>query len=160
MVHFITFQSVYYVCTITVQQFCQTHNREDLETALASMAEICPHVFRHIIASGSSDQSMPSPINEPQPWCKCGKCQYEEHPEDRICCNNNRKKKHESPIFSRVYLDETTVELALINNCDWLNLPKIYTASKFRNTACQQYILWYYGKLGYRNRKRIPSCIK
>ena len=74
------------------------------------------------------------------------------------CCN--KRQNHESPIFEHIVLNEHTLEVALVNNADWLNLPRVFTNSKMRNTAYRQYILWYYGKLGYKNRKRIPSCIK
>ena len=47
-----------------------------------------------------------------------------------------------------------------MNNADWLNLPQIFSPAKMRNTSYRQYILWFWGKLGYKNRKRIPSCIK
>ena len=94
-----------------------------------------------------------------QPWCICGKCHREDDPEDRLCCKNNRRN-HESPIFEHIVLNEHTLEVALINNADWLNLPRVFTNAKMRNTAYRQYILWYYGKLGYKNRRRIPSCIK
>ena len=129
-----------------------------MEVALAKMAEVCPHVFQYVANNMSGPSEPPQPTEKPE-WCKCGKCRNEAANEDRICCNNH-PKNHENPIFTRICLDETTVELALINNCDWLNLPKIYTAAKFRNTAYRQYILWFYGKLGFKNRKRIPLCMK
>ena len=74
--------------------------------------------------------------------------------------SKNKFKNHEHPHFFQLCLDQQTLELALINNCDWLNMPRIYTHSKFHNTAYRQYILWFFGKLGYQKRKQIPSCIK
>lgn len=124
------------------------------------MATTCPHLFRAVTGAASSESVVNASELESKPtWCKCQKCQEEEDPEDRICCNN-KPKNHENPMFERVCLDEQTVEVALINNCDWLNMPRIFSTAKLRNTAYRQYILWYHGKLGYKNRRRIPSCIK
>ena len=55
-------------------------------------------------------------------------------------------------------LNQQTLEVALINNCDWLNMTWIFTNAKYRNTAYWQYILWFYGRLGYGKRK-LPSAV-
>ena len=140
-----------------VQRYCSTHDKGDVEAMLAKMATVCPHLWRSLTASPHSVDISPS--HQKPSWCKCGKCYEEADPEDRVCCKNN-KKNHEHPSFEKVCLDRHTLEVALVNNCDWLNMPKIYTPAKFRNTAYRQYILWFHGKLGYKNRRRIPSCIK
>ena len=143
--------------TEDVKQFCATKSRGELEEVLIAMASRCPQLWNSISKTGSTQ--VPTKPHLPPSWCKCGKCHPEPDPEDQICCKN-KSKNHENPHFFQLCLDQQTLELALINNCDWLNMPRIYTNSKFRNTAYRQYILWFYGKLGYQKRKRIPSCIK
>lgn len=143
--------------TSQVQQYCSTHDKADVEAMLAKMAVVCPHLWRSLTAPTQSTDI--GPDHQKPSWCKCDKCYEEADPEDRVCCKNN-KKNHEHPSFEKVCLDKHTLEVALVNNCDWLNMPKIYTPAKFRNTAYRQYILWFHGKLGYKNRRRIPSCIK
>ena len=130
------------------------------------MAKVSPYLWRSLKRKYSNSEQTTTPpsgeppSSEPPPsWCKCGKCRRESDPADRICCKNY-DKNHENAIFEQIVLDEHTVYVALINNADWLNLPRIFTAAKMRNTAYRQYILWFWGKLGYKNRKRIPSCIK
>ena len=142
---------------LQVQRYCSTHDRVDVEGVLAKMAVVCPDLWRSLT---SATQSSDIGLNHQQPrWCKCGKCYEEADPEDRVCCKNNAKNDSH-PSFDRVVLDKDTLQVALVNNCDWLNMPKIYTPAKFRNTAYRQYILWFHGKLGYKNRRRIPSCVK
>ena len=140
-----------------VKHYCSSRSKLDLEELLVSMASKCPQLWNSIISDKSPGSSKPH--HPPPPWCICGRCHHEEDPEDRICCRK-KAKNHEHPHFFQLCLDHQTLELALINNCDWLNMPRIFNNAKFRNTAYRQYILWFYGKLGFRNRKRIPSCIK
>ena len=129
---------------------------DKVQGAIIRMATLFPHVLRSAMdASTTTTRKNPDPPS----WCKCGKCRPEEDPQDRICCKNHARN-HENPVFERIVLDEHTIEVALMNNADWLNLPRIFTPAKMRNTAYRQYILWFWGKLGYKNRKRIPSCIK
>ena len=140
-----------------VQRYYATHSKKDLENLLVAVASRCPQLWKSI--STSEKQVDPEKPYLQPPWCKCGKCHMEGDAEDQVCCKNH-PKNHENPYFFQLCLDQQTLELALVNNCDWLNMPRIYTNSKFRNTAYRQYILWFHGKLGYRKRKRIPSCIK
>ena len=140
-----------------VQRYCATHSKKDLEGLLVAVASRCPQLWKSV--STSEKQVDPEKPYLQPPWCKCGKCHMEGDAEDQVCCKNH-PKNHENPYFFQLCLDQQTLELALVNNCDWLNMPRIYTNSKFRNTAYRQYILWFHGKLGYRKRKRIPSCIK
>ena len=129
-----------------------SHTMEEVQDMVTRLAKQYPHLWRSTV----SRMGGPPTAQNPPTWCKCGKCR-EEDSEDRLCCNNHARN-HENGIF--IVLDEHTIEAALINNADWLNLPRIFTAAKMRNTAYRQYILWFWGKLGYKNRKRIPSCIK
>lgn len=131
-----------------VRDFCSTHSKEELVSVLEAVVTKYPYVWK--LVSGKH----PIP-----PWCKCGKCHSEEDPQDRICCKNH-PKNHENVHFYQLCLDQQNLEIALINNCDWLNMRWVFNNSKFCNTAYQQYILWFYGKLGYRKRKRITLCIK
>ena len=139
-----------------VKDFCSSRSKEQLVSLLEMVATKHPHVWAQI----SAEHPTPPQTRDQIPnWCKCGKCKSEEDPVDRICCKNH-PKNHENFHFYHICLDQQTLEIALINNCDWLNMPRVFNNSKFRNTAYRQYILWFHGKLGYRNRKRIPSCIK
>ena len=137
------------------------HTTEEVQEVLICMAKTCPHLWRSLTKTTSTVSSPDEPEKEADSpsWCICGKCRPEEDPQDRICCKNHAKN-HENPIFERVVLDEHTIEVALINNADWLNLPHTFSPAKMRNTSYRQYILWFWGKLGYKNRRRIPSCIK
>ena len=121
---------------------------EEVQGAIIRMATLFPHVWRS--AMDASTTRTHANLDPPS-WCTCGKCRPEEDPQDRICCKNHARN-HENPIFERIVLDEHTVEVALMNNADWLNLPRIFTPAKMRNTAYRQYILWFWGKLGYKNR--------
>ena len=139
-----------------VKDFCSSRSKEQLVSLLETVATKHPNVWAQI----SGKHPTPPQTQDRIPtWCKCGKCKSEEDPLDRICCKNH-PKNHENFHFYHLCLDQQTLEIALINNCDWLNMPRVFNNSKFRNTAYRQYILWFHGKLGYRNRKRIPSCIK
>lgn len=142
---------------ILFQAFCEEHTKEEIEKILCDVAKHSPFLFRSLVNREVRDDTN-QPLSLPPSWCKCDHCNEERLPEDRICCKNN-PKNHENPVFKQLCLDEETLEVALINNCDWLNMPKIYSPAKFRNTAYRQYILWFYGRLDFRNR-RIPSCIK
>ena len=137
-----------------VKDFCSSRSKEELVSVLETVAAKYPHIWDII----SGKRSTP-PQTQVPPWCKCGKCRSEDDPLDRICCKNH-PKNHENVHFYHLCLDQQTLEIALINNCDWLNMPHIFNNSKFRNTAYRQYILWFHGKLGYKKGKRIPSCIK
>ena len=105
-----------------------------------------PRLWRS--ATGSSGGPS-APLNPPS-WCKCGKCHEEEDPQDRLCCENH-VRNHENAVFEQVVLDEHKIEVALMNNADWLSLPRIFTAAKMCNMAYRQYILRFWGKLGYKN---------
>ena len=140
-----------------VKEFCATHSKLEMEGMLLSVVSRCPQLWKSIVTSQNFPVSSLS--KDVPPWCKCGKCREESDLLDRICCKNH-PKNHENQHFFQLCLDQQTLEVALINNCDWLNMPRIYTNAKYRNTAYRQYILWFYGRLGYGKRKRIPSCIK
>lgn len=139
--------------SIGVKDFCSSRSKEQLVCLLETVATTHPHVWAQI---SGTHPTPPLTQDQIPKWCKCGKCKSEEDPLDRICCKNHAKN-HEHFHFYHLCLDQQTLEIALINNCDWLNMPRVFNNSKFRNTAYSQYI---HGKLGYRNRKRIPSCIK
>ena len=126
-----------------VQEFCATSTKKELEEMLMSVVSRCPQLWKNVRQSDDNPAGDPQSSGSP-PWCKCGRCKEEEDPQDRICCKNNRKN-HQNPHFFQLCLDQQTLELALINNCDWLNMPRIYTNAKYRNTAYRQYILWFYG---------------
>lgn len=143
------------VIQCSLQEFMASHTIDEVRDTVTRIAKLYPHLWRSAIGSAGGQST---PLNPPS-WCKCGKCHEEEDPQDRLCCNNHARN-HENAVFERIVLDEHTIEVALMNNADWLNLPRIFTAAKMRNTAYRQYILWFWGKLGYKNRKRIPSCIK
>lgn len=153
------------VCALlTLQRFVSQHTLNEVQELIIEFAKACPHLWRSLHLKKTGQIAVPPcgepPPNEPPPsWCICSKCRREYEAQDRICCRNHAYN-HEHALFERIVLDEHTLQVALINNADWLNLPRIFTAAKMRNTAYRQYILWFWGKLGYKNRKRIPSCIK
>ena len=118
-----------------VKQFCATKSKGELEELLVSMASKCPQLWNSLLKTGIPP--VPNKPHLPPPWCECGKCHPEPDPEDQICCKN-KLKNHEHPHFFQLCFDQQTLELALINNCDWLNMPRIYTHTKFRNTAYRQ----------------------
>ena len=138
-------------CYNLLQEFMTMGEVQDM---VIRLAKLYPHLWRSAVALRDEphvSQNSPS-------WCKCGKW-HEEDPQDRLCCNNHARN-HDNPVFERILLDEHTIEVALMNSVDWLNSPRIFSPAKIHNTAYWQYILWFWGKLGYTNRKRIPSCIE
>ena len=130
-----------------------SHTMDEVQDMVTRLAKQYSHLWRSAIAQmdGPTTSRNPHDVNvENAVRKKIHKTDY---------CNNHARN-HENGVFERIVLDEHTIEVALMNNADWLNLPRIFTAAKMRNTAYRQYILWFWGKLGYKNRKRIPSCFK
>ena len=123
-----------------------SHTIDEVQVIVTRLAKH-PHLWRSAIARMEG----PTARTIPPSWCKCGKCHEEEDPQDQLCCNNHARN-HENGVFERI---KHTIEVALMNNADWLNLPRIFTAAKMHNRANRRYILWFWGKLGYKNSKEF-----
>ena len=99
-----------------------------------------PKLYPHLWHSATAQISGSATPQSPPSWCKCGKCHEEEDPEDRLCCQNH-PRNHENGVLDRIVLDKHTIEVALMNNTDWLNLPCIFSPAKMCNTAIRKCII-------------------
>ena len=107
-----------------------------------------------------SPNPSPDPSPEPPPsWCKCGGCKDMPKQRENVCCKND-ERNHEHPDFHLIVLDDTVLGVAMKNNSDlWYYTFDVNNNACWRFTAYRQYIMWHWGKLGYGNRKVIPSCV-
>lgn len=149
---------------------CDSLDKEQVTELLAGMAKFSPTLW-NIVASpfkineAGNDEVMAGTglqeksIEEPPIWCQCEFCRPMKKEEENVCCQN-AWKNHEHPLFDNHILTEHNLELAMQSNADFLNYPfDPANNSSWRYTAYRQYIIWVWGKLGYRNRKVVPSCV-
>ena len=139
-----------------MQDFCEAKDRQTLLRIIQNMASASPIAWSTV--RSKMDPNPPnSPIQLPS-WCICGQCRPMIDPKERVCCKNETFN-HEHVDFSSLVLDHRTLRIAILNNADWLNAPRRFTPAAYRKAAYRQYILWYWGHLGFGNRRVIPSCI-
>ena len=160
--HHQNFQGCYsWTFCVTFQEYVQSLPKELLEDLIVELAASgngsLDHLqdLVHVIQDSSDDvqQSTPALIH----WCKCGVCTIMPSAEERKCCG---KKQCVTSFhtFRKVCLDRDILEVCAKTQADHFAEDFEFSTSSFRKAAYRQFVMWKYGKLGYGNRRIIPSC--
>lgn len=110
----------------------------------------------HVIQDSPDDvQTSPAALIT---WCKCGVCKIMPSAEERKCCGKKRcvTSFH---AFRKVCLDRNILVVCVKTQADHFAEDFEFSTNSFRKAAYRQFIMWKYGKLGYGNRRIIPSCV-
>ncbi len=91
-------------------------------------------------------------------WCICFSCVQMPTVDERVCCTKNQSvtKFH---AFKEVCLDRDILEVNIKAQADHYAEDVEFTTNSYRKAPYRQFTLWKYGKLGYENRRVIPSCV-
>lgn len=104
-------------------------------------------------------------------WCECGdKCEIMPTAEECECCHENCEKRlkeesincvTEHSDFYHFFLHPEGLKIGLYLRNDLRpgSLSHPISNETLRFQAYRQFIYWIYGKMGYKNRAVIPSCV-
>lgn len=131
---------------------------ENLVVELSSSGSGSVSHLQDLVKVIQGEPASPTPENPELAWCICNVCVQMPSAEERKCCGKVRclSSYH---VFQKVCLDRDVLEVHIKAHADHYAENIEFTTNAFRKAAYRQFIMWRFGKLGYGNRRVIPSCI-